>query len=80
MKTTPKKSILAGAALLAAVLVFPNQSDAQAIYSSGHGDIGAAYDSVNKEFETHWHLHTGAVVNGTPLVAGDEYAPHTQRH
>ena len=75
MKTTPKKSILAGAALLAAVLVFPNQSDAQAIYSSGHGDIGAAYDSSNQQFEPHWHLHTGAVVNGTPLLADDEYAP-----
>jgi len=48
---------------------------AQAIYTSGHGDIGAGYDSVAKEFEPHWHLHAVAVVDGSPLAADGEYAP-----
>lgn len=75
MKTTSKNQLIAGAAFLAVVLVFSDHSNAQAIYSSGHGDVGAAYDSLNKEFEPHWHLHTGSVVDGTPLAADEEYAP-----
>lgn len=47
----------------------------QAIYTSGHADIGAGYDAVNMEFEPHWHLHAGAVVDGSPLLADDEYDP-----
>lgn len=45
------------------------------VYTAGHGDIGAAYDVINKEFEPHWHLHSGAVVDGTPLGADAEFAP-----
>ena len=47
--------------------------NAQLIYSSGHGDIGAAYDAG--EFEPHWHLHSGAIVGGAPIAADEEYAP-----
>jgi surface-anchored protein len=48
---------------------------AASVYTSGHADIGAGYDDVTKEFEPHWHVGSGAVVDGFPLVAGDEYAP-----
>ncbi|MGF1678728.1 MAG: hypothetical protein ACFCUX_06000 [Candidatus Methylacidiphilales bacterium] len=48
---------------------------AQAIYTSGHGDIGVGYDSVNEAFEPHWHMDAGAVIDGSPLVAGEEYEP-----
>lgn len=63
-----------GAGVLALAGTLGNLN-AQAIYTSGHGDIGAAYDDVAKEFEPHWHLHSGAVVDGSPLAADGEYAP-----
>ncbi len=62
-------TVLASACLLAS----PAASLAQAIYTSGHGDIGAAYDAVAKEFEPHWHVHSGAVVDGSPLGADTEF-------
>lgn len=71
MKKT--SSLLAVAVL--AVLAFTSPLRAQAIYSSGHGDIGAAYDDLAKEFEPHWHLHAGAVVDGATLAADGEFAP-----
>ncbi len=49
-------------------------SFAQPIYSSGHGDIGLEYDSLDG-FEPHWHLGSGAIVDGNPLAVGEEYAP-----
>jgi len=50
--------------------------NAQAIYyTSGHGDIGAAYDDINQEFEPHWHLHSGAIVGGVALDEDSEYGP-----
>lgn len=49
--------------------------EAQSTYTAGHGDIGAGYDDVLVEFEPHWHLHSGAVVDGTPLAAEGEYEP-----
>ena len=58
---------------VAAVLAFTSPLGAQAIYSSGHGDIGVGYDAG--EFEPHWHLHAGAIVDGSPLAADGEYAP-----
>lgn len=73
MKKT--SSLLAVAVGVVAVLAFTSPLRAQAIYSSGHGDIGAAYDDVAKEFEPHWHLHAGAVVDGSPLAADGEFAP-----
>jgi len=72
MKNTT--SLLAIAIGAAAVLAFTSPLGAQAIYSSGHGDIGAAYDAG--EFEPHWHLHAGAVVDGSPLAADGEFAPN----
>lgn len=63
-------AILSGSMLLGATTL-----QAQSIYTSGHGDIGAGYDDVAMEFEPHWHLHAGAVVDGSPLAADGEYAP-----
>lgn len=71
MKKT--SSFFATAAVV--ILAFNTPGRAQAIYSSGHGDIGAAYDDLAKEFEPHWHLHAGAVVDGSQLAADGEFAP-----
>lgn len=43
------------------------------VYTDGHADIGVAYDAG--ALEPHWHLHSGAVVNGAPLGAEEEFAP-----
>lgn len=42
-----------------------------AIYTTGHGDIGIAYEAG--EFDLHVHLHSGAVVDGVTLGADAEY-------
>lgn len=73
MKTPSKTFLFASAACLAAVLVFPNHSDAQPIYSSGHGDLGVGYEFG--ELHPHWHLGPGAVVGGAPLDVDAEYEP-----
>jgi len=44
-----------------------------ALYTTGHGDLGIAYDAG--AFDLHVHLHSGAVVDGVALAADDEYAP-----
>lgn len=45
-----------------------------ATLTSGHVDfIGIAYDAG--EFDPHSHAHAGAVVDGSPLAADEEYAP-----
>lgn len=49
---------------------------AQPIYTAGHGDVGVGYDGILKEFDPHWHLGAGAIVDGNPLLADDEYAPN----
>lgn len=59
------------AALLA--ISFAPQAFSQAIWTSEHGDLGIGYEGAN--IEPHWHLHTGAVVDGTPLVSDGEYEP-----
>ncbi len=49
---------------------------AAAIYTSGHGDLGIAYESG--ELEPHIHLHDGSVVDGIPVSNppdGIEFAP-----
>jgi len=61
------------ATAFAAAFLFSSEANAQAIYTSGHADIGVGY--VTGDFEPHWHLHAGAVVDGTPLVSEAEYAP-----
>lgn len=58
---------------VAAVLAFTSPLRAQSPYSSGHGDIGVAYDAG--QFAPHWHLHAGAVVDGNPNLLDEEYAP-----
>ncbi len=57
--------------LIFAAAILPLQ--AQSTYTSGHGDIGLAYE--DSEFEPHWHLGAGAVVDGSPLVTEEEYGP-----
>lgn len=52
-----------------------SSSEAQSIYTSGHGDVGAGYDAVSKEFEPHWHMGSGAVIHGSPLIDDEEYEP-----
>lgn len=45
------------------------------LYTSGHGDIGVAYEDPG-EFFLHGHLGGGAVVNGVALEGeGEEFAP-----
>lgn len=60
------------AVLVTAGLLVPD-APAAVVYSKGHGDIGIAYEGG--AFEPHWHLHAGAVVDGTPLGADDEFEP-----
>ena len=67
-----KKTLLL---LAVAVPAFTSPLLAQTIYSSGHGDIGAAYDELTEGFEPHWHLHAGAVVDGNTLAAEEEFGP-----
>lgn len=45
------------------------------LWTAGHGDIGVALhdDGHGPEFHLHAHLHTGAVVDGSPLAADAEY-------
>ncbi|MFA7235114.1 MAG: PEP-CTERM sorting domain-containing protein [Terrimicrobiaceae bacterium] len=55
------------------VLAFSLSARAAAIYTSGHGDIGLAYE--DGELDPHWHLHGGAVVDGEAIGEDAEYAP-----
>ena len=45
----------------------------QSAYTSGHGDIGLAYEGG--AFEPHWHIGGGATVDGSPLAFEEEYEP-----
>ena len=47
----------------------------QAIYTSGHGDLGVEYDEVAGVFVPHWHMGAGAVVNGVAQEEDEEYEP-----
>ncbi|MGE4181133.1 MAG: choice-of-anchor M domain-containing protein [Limisphaerales bacterium] len=46
---------------------------AQLVYTSGHADIGVAYEGSG--LEPHWHMHGDAVVGGSELGADAEFAP-----
>jgi surface-anchored protein len=56
----------------ALLLITGGISSAASVYTSGHGDFGIGYDGG---FELHYHLHSGAVVDGVALGADAEYAP-----
>lgn len=43
-----------------------------AIYTGGHGDLGVALEN-GTDLHFHIHLHGGAVVDGSPLAADEEY-------
>ncbi|MET0262155.1 MAG: PEP-CTERM sorting domain-containing protein [Rariglobus sp.] len=71
--------IFSRAALVAAVTFvasFSNQALAQNYYTGGHGDIGVGYTPGESTFEPHWHLGSGAIVNGSAISGDREYAPH----
>lgn len=73
MKTrhTHLVAVLAAGTLM---LVGP-PATAQFIYTDGHGDMGIEYEPGETEFEPHWHLGAGAVVDGVPLDSGEEFEP-----
>lgn len=71
----PFKPFLLAVALGSALTVSADLGRAQAIYTSGHGDIGIGYLADEQEFDPHWHLGAGAVVDGSPLPTEGEYAP-----
>lgn len=75
MKLTFSRNLLVPAIAGGILLGMSTQGFAQSIYTSGHGDIGAGYDTATDEFEPHWHLHSGAVVDGVPLGSDAEYEP-----
>lgn len=74
MTTSPSKSLIVASAIFAAGILSPSVS-AQSIFTSGHGDVGVGYDESVDEFEPHWHLGAGAVVDGTALLLEAEYEP-----
>lgn len=61
----------------ASVAISLNSASAQAIWTTGHGDLGIGYDDLNKVLDPHVHLHTGATVDNVAItdLAGAEYAP-----
>jgi surface-anchored protein len=67
------RTALVAAVSLLALLASP--ASAQNYYTAGHGDLGVAYTPGETEFEPHWHLGGGAIVNGSPLSTEEEYAP-----
>lgn len=71
-KTRPLTGLLAAALF---TLAAPALVRAQSFYTGGHGDLGIEYTPGGTEFEPHWHLHEGAVVNGAALPEEEEYAP-----
>lgn len=77
MKYSPASKLLkpVGAAWLALLGFLAVQAVAQAQdrYTSGHGDFGIEYEPGSSEFEPHWHLHEGAVVNGLAISGEAEY-------
>jgi hypothetical protein len=43
-------------------------------FSGGHGDIGLEYSGPG-QLGLHFHTHTGAIVDGSPLLSDAEYEP-----
>jgi len=73
-----KKKINLFVPVLAGAFILANSASAQ-LWTAGHGDIGVALEDDDgpggnpPEFHLHAHLHSGAVVDGSPLVADQEY-------
>jgi surface-anchored protein len=67
--------MLAAGILGAGSILAAGPARAASIYTAGHGDIGVEYTSGETEFEAHWHLGAGAVVDGSPLGSEAEYEP-----
>lgn len=64
--------LIALAPLSSCILALSSASGA--VFTSGHGDLGIAYDAG--EFDLHVHLHEFAVVDGVPVGPAEaEYAP-----
>jgi surface-anchored protein len=61
--------VLSGSISLLVAVLFQGSSAAAAIYSSGHGDFGVAYEAPGDWF-IHYHLAEGTVVDGAPLPSG----------
>ncbi|MBC2603483.1 choice-of-anchor M domain-containing protein [Puniceicoccus vermicola] len=55
------------------LLISAGAASAQLVYTAGHADIGIAYE--DGELEPHWHVGSGAMVDGSPLATEEEYAP-----
>ncbi|MFP4156588.1 MAG: choice-of-anchor M domain-containing protein [Opitutales bacterium] len=60
--------------IMIGTLLVAHAANAQ-LWTSGHGDIGVALhdEGSGPEFHLHTHLHSGAVVDGSPLAADEEY-------
>lgn len=71
--TVPHSGLLPAVLVTACLLVPAAPAAVVSEYSKGHGDIGIAYE--DGAFEPHWHLHSGAVVDGSALGADEEYEP-----
>lgn len=68
-----RKTHLAGALAALAGLLTANDAHAQvAVYTLGHADLGVGYDGG---LEPHWHIHSGATVNGSVLGGDAEFEP-----
>jgi len=74
MKLNLSKYLMVASAI-SAMAVHSPIANAQPIYSSGHGDVGAGYVDTEQEFEPHWHLGSGAVVDGVSLSDEAEFEP-----
>ena len=76
--TTPRTHSHARTSLLIACgcLLAAELSHAAA-WTSGHGDIGIAYEDEGSGSELHLHLHLGeespAIINGSTIVADEEF-------
>lgn len=58
-------------------LAILSSAHAQSLYTAGHGDLGVEYTPGSTEFEAHWHIGSGAIVDGQPVpgLDGEEFAP-----
>ena len=56
------------------LLVAVSSTHAAVTFSAGHGDIGLEYVGPG-QLALHLHTHTGATVDGAPLLSDAEYEP-----